>query len=285
MPYDITEKAMLASLHIKQWAARKHDKAVSREVNTHYGSQADAGRFNKVLATKEALKDIQTVVSAARGFHLEQTLPWGERGERLLPSRNYGDYSRRMREFSRDFDRAVEAFVRDYPVVIFEARNVLGGLFNRDDYPQPSEIRDKFALRTVINPVPLAEDFRVRLAEDEVAAIQADIAERLRASQAAATRDVWQRLYTVVAHMVERLSDPEAVFRDTLVGNIVQLTELVPKLNITDDPQLEAFRRSIQESLCRLEPEILRRDPQSRRETADAARQVLDAMGGYMEAA
>ena len=87
MPFDITEKAMLASLHIRQWAARKHDKAVSREVNTHYGSQADAGRFNKVLATKEALKEIQTVVSAARGFHLEQTLPWGERGERLLPVR------------------------------------------------------------------------------------------------------------------------------------------------------------------------------------------------------
>jgi hypothetical protein len=59
----------------------------------------------------------------------------------------------------------------------------------------------------------------------------------------------------------------------------------VPKLNITDDPQLEVFRRHVQESLCRLEPDILRRDPQSRRETADAARQVLDAMGGYMEAA
>ena len=285
MPYDISEKAMLAALQIQQWSARKHDKNVSREVNAQYGGEVDAGRFNKVLASKEALKDIQTAVCSARVFHQEQTLPWGERGERLLPSRNYSEYARQMRALKAEFEAAVDNFVRGYPEVIFEARRMLGGLFNREDYPEASEIRDKFAFRTVITPVPEVDDFRVNLAADEVAAIQQDIEERLAASNAVAHRDLWQRLFAVVGHMVERLSDPDAVFRDSLVGNIVRLTELLPRLNLYDDPQLEDMRRQIESDLCRFTPEELRRDHQVRQQTAQAALGVLDAMNGYMEAA
>ncbi len=285
MPYDISEKAMLAALQIQQWSARKHDKNVSREVNAQYGGEANAGRFNKVLASKEALKDIQVVVGSARAFHQEQTLPWGERGERLLPSRNYSEYARQMRALKAEFEAAVDNFVRGYSEVIFEARRMLGGLFNREDYPEASEIRHKFAFRTVITPVPEVEDFRVNLAADEVAAIQSDIEQRLAAANAVAHRDLWQRLFTVVGNMVERLSDPEAVFRDSLVSNMVRLTELLPRLNLYDDPQLEAMRRQIEADLCRHTPEELRRNNHIRQQTARAAQSVLDAMSGYMEAA
>jgi len=284
MSFDITEKAMLASLSISQWSARKHDKRVSQEVNERYNGK-DAGRFNKVLASKESLKEIQAAVSAARTFHMEQTLPWGERGERLLPSKNYGAYNRQMRDYKQAFQDAVEAFVSDYHTVIFEAKKTLGGLFNREDYPEAGQIRDKFEFKTVISPVPVAEDFRVQLSHDEIAAIQEDIEQRLMASNAAATRDLWQRLYEVVGHMVERLSDPDAVFRDSLVGNIVRLTELLPRLNLHDDPALETMRQQIEASLCRYTPAQLRCDKQVRRQAATEAQNVLDAMTGYLEEA
>ena len=284
MSFDITEKAMLASLSISQWSARKHDKRVSQEVNERYNGK-DAGRFNKVLASKESLKEIQAAVSAARNFHMEQTLPWGERGERLLPSKNYGAYNRQMRDYKQAFEDAVEAFVSDYHTVIFEAKKTLGGLFNREDYPEAGQIRDKFEFKTVISPVPVAEDFRVQLSHEEIAAIQEDIEQRVMASNAAATRDLWQRLYEVVGHMVERLSNPDAVFRDSLVGNIVRLTALLPRLNLHDDPALETMRRQIEASLCRYTPAQLRCDKQVRRQAATEAQNVLDAMTGYLEEA
>jgi len=231
------------------------------------------------------LKEIQVAVSAARTFHMEQTLPWGENGERLLPSRNYNDYSRRMRELKEDFDRAVDAFVTNYPEVIFEAKRTLGGLFRRGDYPDREEVRDKFAFRTVISPVPLADDFRVSLASDEVSAIQREIEQRLAQSNAAATADLWKRLYEVVEHMVERLSDPDAIFRDSLIGNMVKLTELLPKLNLYDDPRLETMRRRIEASLCSYSPDQLRKDKTVRKQAATDAWDVLTDMAGYMEAA
>ena len=281
MSFDITEKAMLASLHISCWGARKHDKRVTDEVNEKYNGK-DAGRFNKVLATKESLKEIQAAVSAARSFHMEQTLPWGERGERLLPSKNYQEFNRQMRIYKQKFEAAVDTFVSDYHTVIFEARQTLGGLFRREDYPDASEIRDKFDFRTVISPVPTGEDFRVNLAQEEVALIQQDIENRLIQSNYAAARDLWQRLYEVVGHMVERLSDPEAVFRDSLVGNIARLTEILPRLNLHDDPALEAMRRQIEASLCQYSPAQLRCDKEIRRAAANDARSVLESMGSYM---
>jgi hypothetical protein len=253
MNFDITEKAMLASLQISQWSARKHDKRVSAEVNEKYNGK-DAGRFNKALASKESLKEIQAAVGAARTFHMEQTLAWGERGERLLPSKNYGEYSRQMRIFKQDFDRAVQAFVCRLPPGHIRGSPELGGLFCREDYPEVSEIRAKFDFKTVIAPVPTGEDFRVSLARDEVAAIKTDIEQRLIESNAAATRDLWQRLYEVVGHMVDRLSDPDAIFRDSLVGNIIKMTELLPRLNLHDDPALEVMRRQIEASLVPVQP-------------------------------
>ena len=83
--------------------------------------------------------------------------------------------------------------------------------------------------------------------------------------------------------MVERLSDPEAVFRDSLVGNIVKLTELLPRLNLNDDPGLEQMRRQIEATLCDYSPEQLRKDKTVRKEAVDSAKSVLDLMAGYVE--
>jgi|SRR6056297_374025 len=280
----ITEKAMLASLHISCWSARKHDKQVSKEVDDKYGGK-DAGRFNKVLANKDALKSIKTITSTARIFHQEQTLPWGERGERLLPSANYSNYSRQMRTYQQQFDDAVLAFVRDYNSVIWDARQRLGGLFRKEDYPDPSDIRDKFAFRTIITPVPMSDDFRVNLGKDEVDAIKRDIENRIEQAHAAATQDLWKRLYDVVSHMVDRLSDPEAIFRDSLVGNIVKITEILPRLNINDDPQLDQMRRKIEDSLCAYSPDQLRKNKKLRKKAVGNAQDVIDAMAGYVEVA
>jgi hypothetical protein len=133
--------------------------------------------------------------------------------------------------------------------------------------------------------VPVGEDFRVNLARKEVDAIKIDLQKRLEASHAAATSDLWRRLYDVVAHMVERLSDPEAVFRDSMVGNIIKITELLPRMDVNDDPQLEAMRRKVEEMLCGYTPDQLRKDKQIRKQAATDAKDVLKTMAGYAEAA
>jgi len=45
----ITERAMLAAVHISIWTAIKHDRRISRDVANQHGAHQGAGRYNKQL--------------------------------------------------------------------------------------------------------------------------------------------------------------------------------------------------------------------------------------------
>ena len=50
----LNHKAMLMTLSISQWTARKHDKHASSEIEKSHGAK-NAGRFNKLLVDADAL--------------------------------------------------------------------------------------------------------------------------------------------------------------------------------------------------------------------------------------
>ena len=279
---DLSKKAMLVRLSISQWTARKYDRRASEKVARDYGADPDAGRYNKVLVARDAIKRIQRAANEARGYHYENTLPWLDDGARILPAANFTEYSARMRELKTRFEEAVAGFCEAYPALVDEARTNLNGLFDPADYPDTSEIRGRYGMEVSIDPLPEAGDFRVRLQARDVNRIQEEIARRARAAQARAMRDLWERLYGCVARMAERLGDRDAVFRDSLVENARELCALLPRLNLADDPRLEELRREVEGRLCRHEPQELRDRPGVRSRTARAAQDIMAVMEGYM---
>jgi hypothetical protein len=59
--------------------------------------------------------------------------------------------------------------------------------------------------------------------------------------------------------MVERLSgDDKKIFRNSLVDNAVELTGLLSKLNVTNDPKLEQARVSLEKSIVGVDAQDLR---------------------------
>jgi hypothetical protein len=49
MPSLLSQKAVLASLSISQWSARKLDKKVTEEIHPRNHAEPHAGRYNKLL--------------------------------------------------------------------------------------------------------------------------------------------------------------------------------------------------------------------------------------------
>lgn len=280
------EKAMLAKLSISQWTARRYDKKISDEVAEKHAAQAadknDVGRYNKVLISQEAIKKIAHVVNAARTYHMEMTLPWHDDGARILPSANYNKYMEGMRGHRSAFEARVAEFCETYPALIEEARQRLNGMFNEADYPRPSDIDSRYSFRVGFDPLPTGGDFRVAVAASDMARIQQEIDERLQAAQVTAMRDLWGRLHAVISRMAERLGDADNKFKDSLVGNIVELIDLLPALNVADDPNLEAMRRRVEKTLCQYDPKELRNNDKERGAAAREAQAILDAMAGYM---
>jgi hypothetical protein len=281
---------MLCSLSISMWSARKHDPGASEEIAQRHGAQADAGRYHKVLLPKGALAEIQKIVSDARQEHYFMTLPWDDNGYRVLPAAAYMDHAEKMRQLSNQFTPAVETLAQQFGQLVEEAKVRLGGLFRPEDYPSPEELRSKFSFLTKVMPLPDAGDFRVTLGDEEKERIKRQITAAVEASLQVASRDLWQRLYEAVSHLAERLQaykvtddGVEHPFRDSVVTNLVKLVDVLPKLNVTADPELERLAAQVRGSLL-VDPQELRKSDSVRSETAKTASAIASRMAAYMGA-
>ena len=278
----LRDDAMIVRLSISQWTGRKFDKGVTQRVAREYAVDESVGRYNKVLIAKEAIQGITKVVSGARAFHYQNTLPWDDGGSRILPSKNFLEYSKRMRGYREEFESAVREFVTNYQAYRDDAQRALGGLFNPADYPGVHEIEHKFGFSTDIDPVPSSEDFRVSIQSAEAARIKKELEERVQQRVVEATRDLYVRLNDVVAKVADKLSDKDAIFRDSLVENVVELVNLLPKLNVGNDPKLDELAKETKKKLCALEPDAIRKDAKVRTKAAEDAKAILDKMSGYL---
>ncbi len=287
---SLSSRAMLCSLSICMWSARKHDPEASEEIAQRHGAQADAGRYHKVLLPKAALAEIQKIVSEARQEHYFMTLPWDDNGYRVLPASAYMDHAELMRELSDRFSPAVETLAQQFGQLVEEAKVRLGGLFRPEDYPSPEELRSKFSFETKVMPLPDAGDFRVTLGDEEKERIKRQITATVEASLQVGSRELWQRLYEAVSHLAERLhaykvtdDGVEHPFRDSVVTNLVKLVDVLPKLNVTGDPELERLAAQVRDSLL-IDPQELRKSDSVRSETAKAASAIAGRMAAYMGA-
>lgn len=271
------ENALLVSLNVSQWTARKMDKSATKEVAIAHGVNASVGAYHKsMLPGAASLKLIQECTGNARTFAYRNTLPWGMQGTRILPNKNYLNFTTEVRALKQEWEAAVNEFVRDYPTLRSEAQSQLNGLFNAADYPD--DVRKLFSFDITFMPVPQEGDFRIQLASEEMDKFKAQIV----AAESEANSDLWTRLYEVVEKAAVTLRNPSGVFRDTLVENAVDLCAMLPRLNFNDDPSLEAMRKEVEATLCSKAPEALRQLPSIREKTATDLERIMSKMQGYM---
>lgn len=281
---NYSTKVMLANLTISVWNARRLDKRATEEVAKNHNESIPIGRYNKKLLPGEvkSYEKVCKLGSALRDFHYSQTMEYDQLGVRLLPAGIYMDYTTKLRELQRDFDMAVEDFLADYDNLVAQARIMLNGLFNESDYPTIETLRGKFGVSLRVLPFPDADQFGVVLPEEELAGIRQDIEAQTKEAIANAMNDLWKRLYDVVARMSERLSDPKAIFRDSLIENVREIVDLLPQLNFTEDQNLDNLCKQVDEKLAIHEPDTLRNDPVTRSQTAHQAIEIQSMMAAFM---
>lgn len=278
----LSDRAILAQLSISVWTARRYDKRVSKATTDANNADASAGRFNKhLLPMSTALDDVQSAAREIRRFFYENTLPWGTEGIQLLPTANYLDFMASIREKKEAWHHLVTVFLREYEQLVADAPRFLGNMFDPADYPPADQIGRKFNINLELMPVP-AFDFRTDVPEQDLEEIRRGVEARVIEAQATAMREVWDRLHNVIQKAHEKLADPNAIFRDSLVENIREVCNMLPKLNIMDDPDLENLRLQALIQLTPYGPDALRSDPVLRSDRAAEAKRLLDTMNSIM---
>lgn len=278
----LSDKALLVQLRVSEWTARKYDRKATEQVALQNGTDLSAGRYNKsLLPMNDYLADVHSKTRHIRQKFYKNTLPWGLEGMQILPSGNYLQFVQEFRQEKAEWEYLVSTFIEKYSELKRDAQRILGNLYSEDDYPDASVLLGKFSIDMAVFPVP-NDDFRVQIADDELNRIQAEVTQRVQDAQTVAMKEVWGRLFERVQHIANKLADPSAIFRDSMLENAKEICELLPRLNITDDPNLEQMRQDVEAKLLNNNPESLRLDPRLREDKAKEAKEIMDKMSVFM---
>lgn len=280
--HNMARKALLVTLKISEWTARKLDKRETAEVAIRHSTSQECVRVNKsLLPGAKELEELHKKTGEIRTEFYKLTLPWGENGQRIIPVDAYQDFMLKVSPMMEKWRRLADDFLAAYPYLRQRAYHQLGTLYRDEDYPSIDQITQRFNIDVNFSSVPDAADWRVDLSEDEVASLRTKLSKQIGEAQETAMKDLWDRLHNVVTRAVERLSQPDAIFRDTLVENAVELCGILPKMNLTGDPRLEEMRREVEQALCSKSPDDLRSKADLRASTAKRLAGISARFGAF----
>ena len=287
----LSERCMLAKARMGTWSGTLYDPNVTEEVREHHAAEHGAGRYNKQIVARKFLHPVTSKVSAAARAHRVLTLPWADDGPRILSNRAYEMWSQTMRLARQDIQATAKEVAAKRGEMMAEARQRLKGMFNADEYPEAKEIENKFYCDTEIMPMPEAQDFRAQLSDEAVKGIVKDIERRSKEHLEAAVADIYQRIGKTVGAMVDRLKNyepatdidgPKSNFKDSLIYNIKEVADLIPLLNVTEDPKLDQLGKQILGELIQHSPEELKVNTKLRANTAAKAERIFNKVKKYM---
>jgi hypothetical protein len=269
---SISSSAVLVSLNISVWPASTIDKEVTTRVLDDAMAHQNAGKFKKdLLAGTSLRKDIENRAARSRQFHAKQTIPWADKGDRLLPTCLFLEYKQTIDKELLEFNGMCGEFFQAYPSLCAAAPVNMGKLFKREDYPDLDVVRGRFGFRSRISPLPEAGDFRLDAGNQEIADQIADIKTKydadMQARLADAMRDPWDRLHKMLTTISSKLTDDKSEgkrYHDTLVTNPLELCALLGKLNITKDPKLEDARLQLEATMRHADIEVIKSSPDVR---------------------
>lgn len=279
----LSRSCVLVTLTFRQWTGRKKDKAVTEEVIKDKNAMSKkAGSFNKyLLADCKELDAIGKFVSASRKRHLELTLPWQDGGARLLPVAQLMTYQKWADEVEQEFTNLVKNFLTKYNILVGGAAFAIGDMFDRDEYPDVDELKHRFSMELVYDPVPLQGDFRVDIDTETKNDLVAQHEIKVRDRIAEATQDMFARTKELLERMVDRLAvgddGKKNTFRDSMLESAQELVEQLKTLNPTGNPDIEAIRQRLDAAINGIDSDMLRKVDVIREGTRARLSELLDA--------
>jgi hypothetical protein len=278
----ITEKAMMVHVCISQWSGRKLDKGASRDLADMKKAQAGLARVYKDLVKSEHLDRFRQCGGQMRGLVYELTMPWLDGGTRVLPNMLMDKFISEYRDIKAAADAAANRFAAEYAHARKRAEQELGDLFNENDYPPVELIRSKFAIRLTRLPIPVSSnDVRLSDEEDHIVTLtkSVDVA-------------VFHRLGQMAQRLIKAAGREDSTVRESLIEYVHDMIEIVPKLNITDNPEIAKIVITLKKELSGLTREGLKDDPAVRGTAfklamgmADNVRKQLSILGAESDEA
>lgn len=291
---SIKNHALLVSLSVSKPQMTKKDDKATRDAESANNAHG-AGQFRKDLYPKSLVQPILTVESSARAYIESVTYMW-TRGEYLLPTAKFMEFTERIGKYQVEFDQCVTAFLNNWSNVMQQAQTSQGALFDANAYPDLSDLKNDFRFRVNYRPVTDAGDFRVQMQDDEMDALRAEVETATRESMNNMLRAPLERLKEVVQrlHEVTAKGDREVlnkktgvidlrppIFRDSVVDNIMEEINLLHAFADVMPDNVLAIAKEIANTTPH--PQQLRDNPVARQEVNTQTAALLNSINAMLE--
>ena len=212
-------------------------------------------------------------------YHTAHTLPWADRGPRMLPVDQYDAYSTEMRRLVNNVESSVARLMPLYDNLVQADIAQRGARAAISDYPTAEEFKQKMAFHFLFSPLPDASHFLFDVSDEDKAALTQQIED----AEKQAKLDVAARIHDPLMHLVRKLSVPigtdGAIFRDSAITNVTEACDIVAQLAMGDESVL-AVVAEVKASMRAIvtAPSTVREQPAAREAAAASLKAVADRM-------
>lgn len=289
---NVADRALLAHMTISVFGNSKTDSEASERTRQLYGAKPGQIKASKILLPKIALVRVNRLKSATDLQFKSMTLPY-EGGYRLLPSPNIMDVQAMVTQVTKRISRAVKEDILDkLDYLKAEMRQAQGTLFKEEHFPQHNDLRQKYGVKFDLTTLPSSDTmgkFVNELGDAKVREYKGQIDKAMQAKLEMSMRDVWSRLYDAIKHLRDRLGEVAKGegkrLSRSVVDDLSELVDLLPKLNITDDVQLNTLTQRVKDEILVADVDetcnTLRTDTEVRTKQMAVADDIMNVMGGF----
>jgi hypothetical protein len=269
---------------VNVWTATKQDRQISNEVTQQKNASADAGRFTKNLLAncpqhKALLNHRQTVYNWLQRC----TYDWAG-SLRLLPTFRLESFKKEYAEHEQAFTRLLDDFIDAYPSLVSDAAFKQGDMFDRSEYPEVKDVRNKFRMRLITTTVP-AGDFRAggiaqALADDLKGHYEQQTQEIIERVMGDAQQQLIEYSSRLRNACIEVQADEDGKVKrkrvyESTVNQVKGMVDLLKNFNLTGNPELEDARIKLESTLDGVTLDDLRESPAARAQVKDGLDDIL----------
>lgn len=290
----IRNTCILACVRLSKLGLSRTDKQASDKVTTDANAVTGAARVvvHRLPGADDHHKAISGVQTQAKLTLNRFSMAYGNDAPwRLLPNENWDKLVPELGTIKSRFDALVQKFKDDLPNVLSRAHANKGDL--NVDLPTEAELLDAYHLETEFRPL---NEGRFKGLPDAVARkLEQHAQAKLVAAVELAKQDTLQRFVKPLEDFVDRMHAYDlreaavakgdnvgrnGVFRDSVVGNIIDLLGVLGPLDVLGDERLIVLADKVQ--ALNVKPGDLRDSKQLRQDTSQAARAILNDLKEWL---
>lgn len=279
---SLASRSMLVSLSQRMWWANASDRQLGMQAERANDADNRSLKVLKQLIPPEYTLPIKRIALFGRDQHARLTLPGISKGQQLLATKTFDEYAMGQGHIRETFFSEVQKFVDRYPTIVDAAPARLGKAFRASDFPSPDRISTYFDYSLKFTPVPEAGNWLLEdIDMEDVSRLANELANEQNVMFREASKALAERLLSVLQNLATQAENYKegvtsgGMLRDATIESVKDIAHLVPKMNMTGDPILDAAAKEMIVNFSNLEAKDMRKDATVRNDVASVAQRIM----------